>query len=98
MYDDGRGVPKDASEAAKWYLRAANQGVDRAQLKLAYMYREGRGMPQDRVRAHMWFLVQKFVIDTRENRMTPGQIIEAEKMARAWESKQEFDNFEVTPK
>lgn len=98
MYDDGRGVPKDAAEAAKWYLRAAHQGVDRAQFKLAYMYREGRGVPQDRVRAHMWFLVQKFVIDTEENRMTPAQIIEAEKTARAWEPKPEFDNFEVTPK
>ena len=57
---------KDAAEAAKWYLRAAHQGVHRAQFKLAYMYREGRGVPQDRVRAHMWFLVQKFVIDTEK--------------------------------
>lgn len=98
MYEDGRGTPKDAAEAVKWYLRAANQGVDRAQLKLAYMYREGRGVPQDRVRAHMWFLIQKNVIDTQEDRMTPAQIAEAEIMARAWRPTPEFDNFEPTPK
>jgi hypothetical protein len=46
----------------------------------------------------MWFLIQKYVIDTQEGRMTPAQIAEAEMMARAWKPTPEFDNFEPTPK
>ena len=48
MYADGRGVPKDEAEAARWYRLAADQGDASAQFMLA-----GAGRPQGlRARAH----------------------------------------------
>ncbi len=47
MYEDGEGVPKDFSEAAKWYRKAADQGDAAAQLSLAKMYALGNGVPKD---------------------------------------------------
>jgi hypothetical protein len=41
--DSGRGVPKDRSQAAAWYRRAAEQGDAKAQFNLGLMYRYGSG-------------------------------------------------------
>jgi TPR repeat protein len=38
LYESGMGVPKSDSEAAKWYLRAAEQGEINAQYNLGNMY------------------------------------------------------------
>ena len=38
MYGSGQGVSKDYVEAAKWYRKAAEQGVAKAQLGLGVMY------------------------------------------------------------
>jgi TPR repeat protein len=35
MYADGRGVPRDRSEAAKWYEKAAAAGNEAAVARLA---------------------------------------------------------------
>ncbi len=45
------GVPSDVVAAAKWYQRAAGQGVSAAQNNLGLMYAQGRGVPQDVARA-----------------------------------------------
>ena len=42
-YDWGRGVARDAGEAARWYQKAAEQGNAEAQLTLGDMYSGGRG-------------------------------------------------------
>ena len=47
MYANGRGVPQDDKEAAKWYTLAAEQGFANAQLNLGVMYDIGEGVPQD---------------------------------------------------
>ena len=47
MYETGRGVERDYAEAAKWYLKAAEQGFAPAQNHLAMMYYSGRGVGQD---------------------------------------------------
>ena len=41
MYDYGRGVPEDDTEAVKWYRKAAEQGVAKAQYNLGVMYTNG---------------------------------------------------------
>ena len=46
MYDNGRGVPQDDTEAVKWYRKAAEQGHAEAQNNLGVMYLNGRGVPQ----------------------------------------------------
>jgi TPR repeat protein len=51
----GRGVPLDYSQAARWSRAAAEQGLARAQLDLAYLYEQGKGVPLDYVSAYMWY-------------------------------------------
>ena len=92
MYESGRGVPQDDAEAVKWYHMAANQGFNRAQYNLGFMYAMGRGVSQDTVQAHMWFTIAamqgtelaKRGRDIAAKKMTPGQIAEAQRMAREW--------------
>jgi TPR repeat protein len=97
MYDHGEGVPKNYSEAVKWYHRAADQGNADAQSHLGLMYAAGEGVPRDYVRAHKWLNLSaargnNFAIKYRDNiagRMTPVQIAEAQKLAREWKPKPE---------
>ena len=44
MYEYGRGVPQDKSEAVSWYRKAAEQGDESAQTKLGMMYKNGYGV------------------------------------------------------
>jgi len=55
IYASGHGVPRDYSEAAKWYLKAAEQGYAIAQNKLAFMYVRGHGMEQNDDAAVAWW-------------------------------------------
>ena len=53
-YTEGRGVPRDDAEAARWVRLAADQGHPYAQGHLGRLYAEGRGVEQDLVAAHTW--------------------------------------------
>jgi hypothetical protein len=55
MYQHGWGVPQNHAEAARWYLRAAEQGHVIAQSNLGVMYANGWGVPEDLVEAGRWF-------------------------------------------
>ncbi len=54
-YFAGRGVPKDLTQSAYWYRKAADQGNPAAQVYLGYMYTVGMGVPQDKVEAVRWY-------------------------------------------
>ena len=54
-YSFGKGVPKDDTEAAKWYRKAANQGYAMAQGNLGMMYAQGSGVTQDYAEAVKWY-------------------------------------------
>jgi TPR repeat protein len=54
-YFVGRGVPKDLTQSAYWYRKAADQGNPPAQLYLGYMYTVGMGVPQDKAEAVRWY-------------------------------------------
>ena len=54
MYENGKGVERDLSEAVKWWRKAARQGYPDAQYNLGAMYYNGRGVEKDYVRAYMW--------------------------------------------
>ena len=54
-YDKGEGVPRDLVEAAKWYRKAAVQGLARAQDNLGLCYDLGEGVAQDHAEAAKWF-------------------------------------------
>ncbi len=51
----GRGVPKDETEAAYWFRKAADQGDPAAQNQLGYLYSFGIGVQRDDEQAFRWF-------------------------------------------
>jgi len=55
MYSSGRGVLQDASEAARWYRRSAEQGNVDAQLSLGRIYDGGVGVPKNHFEAVRWY-------------------------------------------
>ena len=55
VYLEGRGVPVDYVEAAKWYRKAAEQGDASAQTNLGTMYERGLGVPQDYTESAQWY-------------------------------------------
>lgn len=55
MYAEGKGLPKDAGQAAKWYEDAASSGHAGAQNNLGAMYGLGEGVPQDEEKAMYWY-------------------------------------------
>ncbi|MCZ6732913.1 MAG: outer membrane beta-barrel protein [Gammaproteobacteria bacterium] len=55
LYSIGKGVPKNASEAIKWYRQAADQGHARAQYNLGAAYVNGAGVRSNKQTAIDWF-------------------------------------------
>ena len=55
MYDNGWGVPKNGAEATRWYIKAAEQGYDKAQNNLGVKYKDGDGVNKDATKAFLWF-------------------------------------------
>lgn len=55
-YTEGKGVPSDLAEAAKWYEKAAAKGLAPAQYRLASLYEKGRGVPKDLAKAREWYV------------------------------------------
>ena len=94
-YAHGYGVSRDDQEAAKWYRQAADQGDGDAQHALGVMYDEGQGVPKDYVLAHMWLNLAAAkggkdavkLRDLLEERMTTGQLAEAQRLVREWKAK-----------
>ena len=88
----GQGAPQNYKEAVKWYKKAAEQGDAAAQSNLGVMYAKGEGVPQDYIKAHMWFNLAaaagnenaKHNRDVLGGKMTPTQIVEAQKLAAEW--------------
>ncbi len=99
MYESGRGVAQNYAEAVAWFRKAADKGHPMAQANLGVMYELGHGIAQDLVQAHMWFALSAAAFPASEaknrgiatrnrdeiaGRMTPAQLAEAQKLARAW--------------
>jgi TPR repeat protein len=54
LYENGQGVPKNASIAADWRAKAAARGNIRAQKLLGKMYLQGNGVANDLGKAEYW--------------------------------------------
>jgi len=97
MYAQGQGVPQNYVEAMKWFQLAAKQGYALAQFNLGFMYAAGEGVRQNYVNAHLWFNLAAAQgdqdaaknLDLVEQRMTPAQLDEAQRLAREWKPKAE---------
>ena len=86
---------RDYAEAMGWLRKSAEQGYAESQWLLGLGYAVGRGVPQDLISALMWFNLAAAdgfadaakIRDDIAKLMTPGQIAEAEKLAREWKPK-----------
>jgi hypothetical protein len=84
------------SEALRWLLAAATQGLPRAQIKLAELYAVEAETPEDAVKACGWFLVAtgnsegirreqaQAAYRRLSDRLTPAQSAEAARFAEDW--------------
>jgi len=95
LYATGRGVPQSYGKAVRWYRMAAEQGDADGQSRLGLLYANGQGAQQDLVQAHLWLSLAAAQGDTRSakerdrlvKKMTPAQLAQAQKLARAWKPK-----------
>jgi TPR repeat protein len=62
MYDFGKGVLKDAKQAAYWYQKAAEQGYAKAQYNLGAMYDFGKGVLKDDKQSAYWYPHLHFLV------------------------------------
>jgi TPR repeat protein len=97
--DNGHSIGGNRAEALKWLLQAAEQGLPRAQTKLAEMYAEDADASGDHVKACTWYIVATANLSGAQRHraqagyeriareMTAAQIAEAAKRARAWKAK-----------
>jgi uncharacterized protein len=96
MYETGRGVPQNYTEAAIWYRRAAEQGDSLAQYSLGLLYDRGQGVPLDVVEASKWLNLSTAaappqvreararIRDAVTSKMTRGEIAQARLRALQW--------------
>lgn len=55
-FAEGRGVPVNLEEAARWYERAANKGLTPAQFRYASLLEKGQGVRKDLAQARRLYL------------------------------------------
>src|SRR3978361_516394 len=96
MFETGRGVPRNYTEAAMWYRRAAEQGDSLAQYSLGLLYDKGQGVPQDIVEANKWLNLSTAAAPRRAReararlrdavttKMTRGEIARSRLRALEW--------------
>ena len=94
--DSGRPVEGNRADALKWLLRAAQQGLARAQNRLAELYEQGPEAARNCVKTAFWFHVAKANLsgayrqaaqsgyDRILARMTPPQIAKVERAVQTW--------------
>ena len=90
MYLRGQGVEQSHEEAAKWFRKAAQQGIKQAQFQLAELYMGGKGVPRDYEYAYAWYRTgaenrhtksANALAAAKEN-LSEQELEEAEKLAR----------------
>ena len=96
MFETGRGVPQNYTEAAMWYRRAAEQGDSLAQYSLGLLYDKGFGVPRDIIEASKWLNLSTAasprpareararIRDAVTTKMTRGEIAQARLRALEW--------------
>ena len=96
LFETGRGVPQNYTEAAMWYRRAAEQGDSLAQYSLGLHYDHGQGVPRDIVEASKWLNLSTAaaprpareararIRDAVTTKMTRGEIAQSRLRALEW--------------
>jgi uncharacterized protein len=100
LYRDGLGVMPDHREAEKWLRRSAEQENMNARIALGSLYADRQGLIQNDVLALLWFNFaasqgNQEALLLRENllrRMTPAQIMEAQRLGREYRPERDYIN------
>jgi TPR repeat protein len=94
--DNGYAIEGNRAEAIKWLLAAAEQGLPRAQSRLAEFYTDGPNASANLVNACAWFLLAtqnsrgvhrhraRSGYEGVATRLTPLQLTEANRLAGLW--------------
>jgi TPR repeat protein len=94
--DNGYVIESDRAEAIKWLLAAAEQGLPRAQSRLAELYAAGSNASGNYVNACAWFLLAtassrgihrhqaRSAYERIAASLTPAQVTEAKRLAGLW--------------
>ena len=94
--DNGHVIESDRAEAVKWLLAAAEQGLPRAQSRLAELYAAGSNASGNYVNACAWFLLAtassrgihrhqaRSAYERIAASLTPAQLTEAKRLAGLW--------------
>ena len=97
--DNHYAVEGSRLEAEGWFLAAAEQGLPRAQIKLAEIYAEQPEVPESSIKACGWFLLATATLrgaqleraqsayQRASSRLRPAQIAEARNFAESWKPK-----------
>ena len=56
-YAEGRGMPADMKQAAKWYERSAEAGFAPGQYRIGNLYEKGLGVERDLKKSRQWYLL-----------------------------------------
>jgi TPR repeat protein len=97
--DNGYAIKGNRAEAMKWLLAAAEQGLPRAQSRLAEMYAGVPAAAEDLIQACAWFLLAtrssrgihchraRSGYERISSRLTPAQLTRAKRLAADWQPK-----------
>lgn len=91
IYYLGSGVDKDHTEAAKYFKKAAEGGLPKAQMQLAFRYLNGEGVPKNNIDAYMWLYIAaklgepiaKDTLPPLSRKMSRSEIADAKTLADA---------------
>jgi TPR repeat protein len=100
LYLNGQGVTRDFETAVKLFQKAADCGMAEAQYNLGACYANGDGVAKDYIEAYKWVnlasaqgkQVAKSWLSNAELRMTPEQIIEAQRRSAQFVPKKREDS------
>jgi hypothetical protein len=91
-YRRGLGVKRDRKVSIEWYTAAAEKGFIPAQIGLGIMHTTGGRAKRNNTAAYMWWSIAAMLGDKEAmklqkmiaERMNPGQINEAKRLAHTW--------------
>ena len=95
IHANGKGVPKNYTEAVKWYRKAAEHGHAGAQFGLGSGYFLGRGVPEDYIKTYMWLSLAQAQghekatkgLNIVKEKMTPAEITKGQTLTAEWREK-----------
>jgi TPR repeat protein len=110
MDDNGYAVTGDRRQAVKWLLAAAEQGLPRAQVKLAEVYADAPDISGSHTAAGGWFLLAALELhgahlhraqsgyERIASHLSPAQIEQARRFAQGWTPKRPKPAAQLLPK